>query len=112
MERITLSLAAASLGFLLLVLTSACNGDSRILELDSGPISEDALRVQIRQAAFNQPLSFEYMCSIPETFTAGEVLDLFAYVNLFATRTPVAQADANDELRAVEILREECESLT
>ncbi len=97
---------------LVLVLTSACNGDSRILELGTGPISEDALRVQIRQAAFNQPTLFTTMCSIREALTADELLDVFERVNLFATRTPPAQADADDELRAVEILREECESLT
>ncbi len=96
----------------LALLVNACNGGSPTLQLSTGAITEDAFRIQIRQTALTQPPSFDILCPLLNDVPVGEVLDRFARVSLFAAQTPVAQADPEDELRAAEILREECESLT
>ena len=117
-----------SLILLIVLLGAACgSGDdsdqlpdqetgSPTLQLSTGPISENEFRVQVRQLALVQSQSFDSVCGFfsptANSFSAPELLELFQRLNVFTSRTPIAQAVLDDEIRAVEILAEECESLT
>lgn len=104
---------ARAVGVILLVLVAtACGGGGRTLQLDSGPVSEGALRIQVRQSAFLEPPLFDVLCSALDDLSTTQVLDIFKQQNVFASRTPVAQADADDEQRALAVIREECEDIT
>jgi len=89
---------------------------SPILQLSTGPISEDQFRVQVRQSALVQSPIFDMVCDFfrptASSISAPEFLELFQRTNPFTSRTPVAEPVLDDEIRAVEIVGEECESLT
>ncbi len=89
---------------------------SPMLQLSTGPISENEFRVQVRQSALVQLQNFDIACSFfgptANSFSAPEILEAFQRLNAFTSPTPIAQAVLDDEIRAVEIIGEECESLT
>lgn len=91
-------------------------GGSPTLQLRTGPISEDEFRIQVRQSALVQSPSFDIACDFfrptANSIPAPEILEVFQRINPFASRTPIAEPVLDDEIRAVEIIGEECESLT
>ena len=115
-----------SLILLIVLLGAACSGDgdqlpdqetgSPTLQLSTGPISENEFRVQVRQSALVQSQIFDSVCGFfsptANSISAPEFLEVFQRQNAFTSRTPIAQAVLDDEIRAVEIIGEECESLT
>lgn len=109
-------MSAAFLIAILIVLTLACSSGSPTLQLRTGPMSEDAFRVQVRQAAFLSPATFDITCDFfspsANPMPTPEFLALFQRNNVFVTVVRPLELHSADEARAVEIIGEECESLT
>lgn len=104
-------------GLLIVLAAAACDGGSPTLQLATGPVSEDNFRTQVRQTAFVQPGTFEVACGYfhpsANPHPEPEFLETFQRaINPFGSQTPVATPVVEDELRAVEIIGEECEDLT
>ena len=116
-QRTMRRINAASLIVLVVVLAMACSSSSPTLELRTGPISEDAFRIQVRQTAFLTPGLFDGSCSeVTGSSTTGpstaDLIQAFQRINPFATVVRPLEYHSADASRAVEILRQECESLT
>ncbi|MCH8009291.1 MAG: hypothetical protein IIC91_10545 [Chloroflexi bacterium] len=98
------------------LLAVACSSGSPTLQLRTGPITEDAFRIQIRQTAFVQPVLFRANCSPLTRYSPMELLEAFESLVPFVTPGAQTRFDSDDEIttdevRAIEIIREECERL-
>ena len=117
-QRTMRRISAAALVVFLFVLAMACGGsDSPTLQLRTGPITEDAFRVQVRQTAFLTPGLFDVICSgVNGSSTDGpstaDFMQAFQRINPFATVVRPLEYHSADASRAVQIIAEECESLT
>ncbi len=109
-------ISAPYLVVFLAVLAIACSSGSPTLQLRTGPIAEDAFRVQVRQTAFINPAIFDIACGFfspsANPIPTPEFLEAFQKANPFATVVSPLEVHSADEERAVEIIAEECESLT
>jgi len=105
-------------GVLVLAL-AACGGDGnedgdgqsdRILRLSSGDISESDYRLQVRVALTQA--SGEAFCRSLEGLSDEETLDLAVAVQKQAGYpTPIRESDPADRIRAVSIVKEECDRI-
>lgn len=93
----------------------ACGGDDgtgpdHVLQLPYGTISQEDLRVEIRQMAVAQPDVLQVMCNGLEQLSASEAVEAFAQLYESPGATPL-DSSRNDEARFAEILGEECRDL-
>jgi len=109
--------AASLIVFLVVALAISCRSASPTLELRTGSITEEGFRIQVRQIAFLQPGIFDITCEVfvgssVDASSTARVLEAFQKANPFVTVVRPLEFHSADAARAVEIIAEECESLT
>ena len=97
----------------MIVFPAACeSGDSsEVLQLDTGPFTEDEFLIQIRQNVLARPRVMTRICENLGGLPNAEAVASFTAANYMASRTPIASPDPVGESRAAKILRAECAHL-
>lgn len=104
----------------------ACGGDipdpSPALELSNGLVSEEEFRALVQQWALDQPVILGAMCSPLASYSPAELMEGIEFLFVLADDplatpgprvTPIlVRTVSPDEIRAIQMFREECERLT